>query len=87
MPRCLQQFPVLSYQFSNPAQCRGIETIVSGQGHIRLKPELGLGVRPAHVNMRRLERVTLVRVEEEPEAVTTQYNGHGSSSLPPAGVT
>jgi hypothetical protein len=47
-----------------------IKTIVARQGNLGLEPEEpGFGIRSAYVNMRRLERVVLARIKEEPEAI------------------
>jgi hypothetical protein len=72
MPCPFDQFQVL---FNHPiqlAQRACIEPFASRDPHCRAEPELGLSAIASHMNMRRLTRVSFIRIEEEAESFVAE---------------
>ena len=76
IPTLFDQRPILEHDLLQFSQPPAVEARAVSQGDIRLKPELGFVPILFDVDMERLARLPLVRLEEKPEALIPQDHRH-----------
>ena len=60
----------------NPPQCWCVKPVIPRQPDLRLKPELRFRPALSNMNVRRLERIAFIRIEEEAQSIETKDNRH-----------
>jgi hypothetical protein len=75
-PRGLDALTVCLDQLQQLSQGLAIEAVIVGYPNLWTKPELRFRASSIDVDMRRLSRAPLVRVEEDPEAADAEDDGH-----------